>query len=237
MPAVVDLAAMRDAHRDARRRSAAHQPAAAGRSRHRPLGAGRRVRHRRGVPHQHRARVRAQPGALRRSCAGDRTRSRTSASCRRAPASCHQVNLEYLGKTVFVHEDDGDGRVSRLARRHRLAHDDDQRPRRARLGRRRHRGRGGDARPAGVDAHSRSRRLQAARQASRRARRRRISCSPSREMLRKKKVVGKFVEFYGTGLSSSARSPIARRSPTWRRSTARRWASSPSTRRRSSTCA
>ena len=56
------------------------------------------------------------------------------------------------------------------------------------------------------------------------------------EMLRKKKVVGKFVEFYGSGLEPLA-SPIARRSRTWRPSTARRWASSPSTPRRSSTCA
>ena len=80
---------------------------------------------------------------------------------------CHQVNLEYLGKTVFVtRRERRRSRVSRLARRHRLAHDDDQRPRRARLGRRRHRSRGGDARPAGVDAHSGSRRLQAARQAA-----------------------------------------------------------------------
>ena len=57
------------------------------------------------------------------------------------------------------------------------------------------------------------------------------------EMLRKKKVVGKFVEFYGSGPVVAA----ARRSrddrATWRPSTARRWASSPSTPRRSSTCA
>jgi aconitate hydratase len=50
------------------------------------------------------------------------------------------------------------------------------------------------------------------------------------EMLRKKKVVGKFVEFYGTGLS------IAPPSPTWRPSMARPWASSRSTRPRSTTC-
>ena len=36
------------------------------------------------------------------------------------------------------------------------------------------------------------------------------------QMLRKKGVVGKFVEFYGAGLATS-RSPIARRSPIWRR--------------------
>ena len=56
------------------------------------------------------------------------------------------------------------------------------------------------------------------------------------QMLREKGVVGKFVEFYGAGLST-LRSPTARRSPTWRRSTARRWASSRSTPRRSRTCA
>jgi aconitate hydratase len=49
------------------------------------------------------------------------------------------------------------------------------------------------------------------------------------EMLRQHGVVGKFVEFYGPGLRT-CRSPTARPSPTWRRSTAPRWASSPSTR-------
>ena len=52
------------------------------------------------------------------------------------------------------------------AGRHRLAHDDGQRARRARLGRRRHRGRGGDARPAGVDADPGGRRLPADRRAA-----------------------------------------------------------------------
>ena len=47
VPAVVDLAAMREAMNAARRRPEAHQPAPAGRARHRPLGAGRRVRLRR----------------------------------------------------------------------------------------------------------------------------------------------------------------------------------------------
>ena len=49
------------------------------------------------------------------------------------------------------------------------------------------------------------------------------------EMLRKAKVVGKFVEFFGEGAGVARRCPTARRSPTWRRSTARRWASSRST--------
>ena len=42
------------------------------------------------------------------------------------------------------------------------------------------------------------------------------------EMLRKKGVVGKFVEFYGTGLSTLSVT-IARLLPTWLRNTARRW--------------
>jgi aconitate hydratase len=73
----------------------------------------------------------------------------------------HQVNLEYLARVVFVAERStgAAARLSRHARRHRLAHDDGQRPRRARLGRRRHRGRGGDARPADVDADAAGRRL------------------------------------------------------------------------------
>jgi aconitase A len=54
------------------------------------------------------------------------------------------------------------------------------------------------------------------------------------EMLRKEKVVGKFVEFFGEGTLRS-RCPTARRSPTWRPNTARRWASSRSTTRPSTT--
>ena len=61
---------------------------------------------------------------------------------------CHQVNLEYLSQTVWTNEmADGktDG-LSRYARRHRQPHDDGQRTRRPRLGRRRHRSRSRDAR-------------------------------------------------------------------------------------------
>ena len=76
----------------------------------------------------------------------------------------HQVNLEYLARVVF--ENDGVLYPDTL-RRDRLAHDDDQRPRRARLGRRRHRGRGGDARPGDVDADPARGRLQARRRAAR----------------------------------------------------------------------
>ncbi len=65
VPAVVDLAAMRDGDEGAGRRSDAHQPAAAGRAGHRSLGAGRRVRQARGAVAERADRVRAQQGALR----------------------------------------------------------------------------------------------------------------------------------------------------------------------------
>ena len=52
------------------------------------------------------------------------------------------------------------------------------------------------------------------------------------QMLRKKGVVGKFVEFYRPGPQTICRSPTARPSPTWRRNMARPAASSRSTTRR-----
>ena len=55
------------------------------------------------------------------------------------------------------------------------------------------------------------------------------------EILRSEKVVGKFVEFFGAGTDSLARARPRDDRPTWRPSTARRWASSRSTTRRSST--
>ena len=70
---------------------------------------------------------------------------------------CHQVNLEYLSQTVWTakgkikidgKEQTARDRLSGHARRHRLAHNDGQRSCRARLGRRRHRGGSRDARPA-----------------------------------------------------------------------------------------
>ena len=48
------------------------------------------------------------------------------------------------------------------------------------------------------------------------------------QMLRKKGVVGKFVEFYGPGLERPERWPIAPPSPTWRPNMAPPSASSPS---------
>ena len=67
----------------------------------------------------------------------------------------HQINLEYLARVVFVGANGESGQsagVSRHAGRHRLAHHDDQRPGRAGLGRRRNRGRGRHAGTAGFDA-------------------------------------------------------------------------------------
>ena len=66
----------------------------------------------------------------------------------------HQVNIEYLARVV-VSDDTARRhlRVSRHARRHRLAYDDGQRPGRGGMGRGRHRGGGRDARPADLDAH------------------------------------------------------------------------------------
>ena len=60
---------------------------------------------------------------------------------------CHQVNLEYSGPGRAGARRGG---AARHAGRHRLAHDHDQRARRAGLGRGRDRGRGGHARPAAV---------------------------------------------------------------------------------------
>ena len=142
-----------------------------------------------------------------RSCAGARTRSTTSRSSRPDTGIVHQVNLEYLARVVFV-ERRGRAGLPRHARRHRLAHDDGQRPRRARLGRRRHRGRGGDARPADVDADPAGHRLPARTASCPRARPRPTSCSPSPSCCASKGVVGKFVEFYGAGVS---RLPLADR--------------------------
>ena len=65
VPAVVDLAAMRDAMADMGGEPAEDQPAGARRAGHRPLRPGGRLRHARRIRLQRRARVRAKPGALR----------------------------------------------------------------------------------------------------------------------------------------------------------------------------
>jgi aconitate hydratase len=108
----------------------------------------------------------------------------------------HQVNLEYLRRWSSPIEAIARAGVSRHAGRHRFAHHHDQRPGRGRLGRRRHRSRGVHARPAHLDAAARSGRIQAEGPLAE-------GCTATdlvltvTQMLRKKGVVGKFVEFYG----------------------------------------
>jgi aconitate hydratase len=107
----------------------------------------------------------------------------------------HQVNLEYLARGVHK---DGKASTTRHAGRHRLAHHHDQRHRRGRLGRGRHRGEAGMlGQPVyfltpdviGVNLTGVLRE----------------GCTATdlvltiTEMLRKAKVVGKFVEFFGEG--------------------------------------
>ena len=67
----------------------------------------------------------------------------------------HQVNLEYLARVVMTADSaDGPFVFPRHAGRHRLAYDDGEWARRGGMGRWRHRGRGGDARSADFHAHS-----------------------------------------------------------------------------------
>ena len=182
VPAVVDLAAMRDAMADNRRRPVEDQPARA-----RPSS--------------------SSTTPCRSTRSAPATRSSSTPSCeferneeRYAFLRWGQDALRQLrGRAArHRHRPPGQPRVPRArrlpptrqrtrappglprhARRDRLAHDDDQRPRRARLGRRRHRGRGGDARPADVDADPAGGRLQAHAASCPRARPRPTSCSPS----------------------------------------------------------
>ena len=166
VPAVVDLAAMRDAMVALGGDPEEDQPAGPGRPGHRPFGPGRRVRHR---------------GAFERNVELEYERngeryaflrwgSKAFDNFRVVPPGtgiCHQVNLEYLAQVVWTAQGGQQGgRLSRHAGRHRQPHHHGQRPGRAGLGRGRHRGRGGDAGPAGLDADPRGRRLQAHRRAA-----------------------------------------------------------------------
>jgi aconitate hydratase len=104
VPAVVDLAAMRDAMGKAGWRRQEDQSAGAGRSRHRPFGHRRQFRQQLGLRRKRQARVRAQPRALPVPALGpDGIRQFP----RRAAGTgiCHQVNLEYLSQVVFQHKD------------------------------------------------------------------------------------------------------------------------------------
>ena len=231
VPAIVDLAAMRNAMQDLGGDPGRDQPGDPRRAGDRPLGAGRRVRHAPRLRPQRRARVRAQPRALRVPALGPgvarRPEGRPARHRHRPPGQPRVPGAR--------------GRVARRAgvpghaRRHRLAHDDGQRPRRARLGRRRDRGRGGDARRGAVDARPAGGRLPPDRRAARgrdgdRPRPDRDRDPPQDRRGREVRRV----------LRPRPRLAVARRPGDDRehvaRSTAPPAASSPSTTRRSSTC-
>ncbi len=153
----------RDARRDGRARgqAGADQSADPGRARDRPLRAGRRVRRARGFRTECRARVRAEPRAVRLPPLGPgrvpRLQGRAARDGDRPPGQPRVPRACRRGA--------GRRRLPGHARRHRLAHDDGERARRARLGRRRDRGGGRDAGRAALDARAPGGRLQAQRPA------------------------------------------------------------------------
>ena len=149
---------------------------------------------------QRRPRVSPQQGALRLPALGP---DRLPQLPRGPPETgiVHQVNIEYLARVICRDEQDG-GIVAYpdTVVRHRLAHDDGQRSGRRRVGRRRHRGRGGHARPAQLDADSTGPGYRLTGRLPEGATATDLVLTIT-EALRKKGVVGKFVEFYGPGLA------------------------------------
>ena len=124
----------------------------------------------------------------------------------------HQVNLEFLAPVVD--ERDG-GRFPRHACRDRLAYHDDQRARRARVRRGWDRGRGRPARPTALPADAPRRRRAADRELPSGSTATDLVLVVT-EMLRKHGVVGAFVEFAGdgvAGLSLADRATISNMSP------------------------
>ena len=219
VPAVVDLAAMRDAMRDL-----GGDPA-----RINPLQPAELVIDhsvqvdefgtRERVPVQRRARVRAQQGALRVPALGPagvrQLRRRAARHRHRAPG---QPRVPRARGVRARARRDGAG-LPRHAGRHRLAHHDGQRPRRARLGRGRDRGRGRDAGPAGLDADPAGDRLQARRRAAGGRDRHRPGPDRHADAARARAWWASSSSSSATG-SRGCRSPTAPRSPTWRPSRA-----------------
>ena len=144
---------------------------------------------------------------------------------------CHQVNLEYLARTVWSREElqpDGakvEVAYPRHAGRHRQPHHHGQRPCRARLGRRRHRGRSRHARPADLDADPGGHRLQAHRQADRghHRHRSRPHRHPDTAPQGRRRQIRRILS---APACRPCRSRTWRRSPTWRPNMARPAASS-----------
>ena len=233
VPAVVDLAAMRDAMAAAGRRPGEDQPARAGRARDRPLGAGRRLRHARRVPRQRRARVRAQPGALRVPALGPgrvrRLRGRPArhrASSTRSTSSTSRASCSRTRRPASAYPDTLVGTDSHTTMVNGLGV----------LGW----GVGGIEAEAAMLGQPMSmlipqvRRLPAARRAARGRDRDRPRADRHRDAARarRRRQVRRVLR---RRASPACRSPTARRSATCRRSTARRARSSRSTTRRCAT--
>ena len=87
VPAIVDLAAMRDAMQALGGRPGADQSSVAGGTGHRPLRAGGQVRFPRRPRPEQRHRIQAQPGTLQPFSSGARAPSATSPWCRPTQAS------------------------------------------------------------------------------------------------------------------------------------------------------
>ena len=198
VPAIVDLAAMRDAMADLGGDTAHRRAGHPRRPRDRPLDHRRRRRRR---PTRSRATPSSSSRATAsatRSCGGRSRRSRRCACSRPNRGICHQVNLEYLAQVVFR---DADG----LAYPDTLVGTDSHTPMVNGLGVLGW-GVGGIEAEAAMLGQPISMllprvvgiELVGALPAGRRPRP--ISCSPSRELLREHGVVGKFVEFYGEGV-------------------------------------
>ena len=233
VPAVVDLAAMRDAMKALGGDPAQDQSARSRRSRHRPFGDGRLLR------------LEPRPSSRMSTLEYERNGERYTFlkwgqgafnNFRVVPPGtgiCHQVNLEYLARTVWSarrlsRRQQVEVAYPRHAGRHRQPHHHGQRPRRARLGRRRHRGGSRDARPADLDADPGGHRLQAHRQADRgrhgdrsRAHRHADAAQEGRRR--------QIRRILSAPACRPCRSRTWRRSPTWRRNMARPAASSRST--------
>ena len=107
VPAVVDLAAMREAMVELGGDPEEDQSAVAGRSRHRPFGDGRQFRQRR-MPS--RTTSRSSSSATASAIAFLRWGQEAFDNFRVVPPGtgiCHQVNLEYLAQVVWTTDEDG----------------------------------------------------------------------------------------------------------------------------------
>ena len=220
---------MREAVEELRRRRVADQPAGARRDGHRPLRDRGRLRLARGVRAQRRDRVRAQPGALPVPALGP-GRPTTSRSSRPAPASCtRSTSSTWLAPS-------SPARSTACCRPTPTPASAPTPTPRWSTASAWSAGASAGSRPRRPCSASRSRCWCRALSASKPVRRPAGGATATdlvltiTEMLRKHGVVGKFVEFYGPGVSAPPW-PTAPPSATCRRSSAPRSRCSRSTRR------